>query len=49
MGIADINDDELPSVRQLRDKFEVETKFASDPKLNIVENSARYINHLNWL
>lgn len=41
IGISDINDDELPSVRQLRDKFEVDTKFASDTKLNVVESSAR--------
>ena len=36
VGVSDINDDDLPSVRQLRNKFENDQRFASDTKLNVV-------------
>lgn len=45
----DINDDELPSVRQLRDKFENDQRVASDTKLNVVPLSTKKREALNKL
>ena len=49
VGVSDINDDDLPSVRQLRNKFENDQRFASDTKLNVVPLSSKKREALNKL
>ena len=49
IGVADINDDDLPSVRQLRNKFENDQRVLSDTKLNVVPLSSKKREALNKL
>lgn len=49
IGVADINDDDLPSVRQLRNKFENDQRVSSDTKLNVVPLSSKKREALNKL